>query len=167
MARKAGGGIVVTGTREIDKALAKFEVNVQKKITRKATRAGAKLVLEAAKILVPSGYGDLERSLKVKAVQKRKGKGRGRIGHSVRTGEVFFQGEQFYGGFIEFGTKERWHDSFKSTGKIEPGVHDYLRPALYQNKGPIKKLFESAMREAINEARSKRGGFRDVFARKL
>jgi HK97 gp10 family phage protein len=153
---KAGGGIVVTGTKDIDKALARFDANVQKKITRKATRAGAKLVLEAAKVLVPSGFGDLERSLKVKAMEKRKGKGRGRIGHSVRTGEGFFQGEQFYGGFLEFGTKERKHDSGKSVGAIPSGVHDYLRPALYQNKGPVKALFEQAMREAINEANRKK-----------
>lgn len=154
---KAGGGVVVTGNREIDKALALFEKKVQLKITRKATRAGAKLVMEAAKANVPLLTGDLEASFKVRTVAKRKGKGRGRIGHSVRTGEGFFQGEQFYGGFLEFGTKVRKHGSGKSTGRIEPGQHDYLREALYQNKGAVRSLFHSAMREAIMDSTRLKG----------
>ena len=158
MAQSArNGGILVTGDKFIDKALAEFDDKVQKKITRKATREGAKLVLERAKALAPWREGTLEQSLKVRAKKRSR---RGGIGHSVLASKdnSLFVGDTFYAGFLEYGTKERRHKSGKSVGRIEAGVHDFLRPALYQSTGPVRQMFNTAMKAAIGEMRAKKIG---------
>jgi len=156
--RRGGAGVIITGDVELAKALAEFEPKVQKALTRKATRAAAKLVLESAKARVPVLTGELESSLKVRAMKKRKGQRRGKkFGHSVVTGEGFFVGDQFYGGFLELGTKERYlKKSGKSVGRIPAGEHDFLRPALYDNKVAIRAIFNRVMRQVVSEARMKK-----------
>ena len=132
---KAGTGIMVTGDRELDAKLKGMPGRMQLKLSRKATRRAARgIILPDARAMAPVDTGALEKSLVVKAIRRS----RTRIGHSVQTKEGFFQGEQFYGGFQEFGTK---------TMRADP----FLRPALYSNETPIKALFVKAMKESIKE----------------
>jgi HK97 gp10 family phage protein len=155
MAKSSGRtpAVVVTGDKALDKALHAFEPKVQRALTRKATRVAAKVVQEAAVLRVPILTGTLEDSLKVRAMRKRKGKRnrRGKFGHSVIASDGFFQGDAFYGGFMEFGTKQRFHKSGKSTGEIEPRSFDFLRPALYEKKDTIRRLFTTTMRQLVLE----------------
>lgn len=155
--RKAGVGVIITGDQALDAALKEFEPKVQKALTRKATRAGAKIVLAAAQVRVPILTASLEGSLKVRAMKRRKGSRRGKkFGHSVVAGEGFFMGDQFYGGFVEFGTGQRFHGSGKSVGEITPGDYDFLRPALYESKASVRAVFQRTMKTVISEARMKK-----------
>jgi HK97 gp10 family phage protein len=146
---KAGGGVIITGDKALDALLKGLPAKVQKKLSRQATRKAAKeIVLPDAKARVPVNTGDLEESLTVKAMRRS----RTRFGHEVRTKDVFYQGDQFYGAFIEFGTKERRHKSGKSVGRIDPAKgFAYLRPAIYDNEDRIEQLYVTAMRELIAE----------------
>ena len=155
MAKRAPA-VVVTGDKELDKLLHAFEPKLQKSLTRKATRVAAKIVQEAAIRKVPIASGTLESVLKVRAMRRRKGRNRrGKFGHSVMAQDGFFMGDTFYGGFLEFGTKQRKHKSGKSVGEIEPGRWDYLRPALYENKKEIQRLFQVTLRQEIRDAAKK------------
>lgn len=146
---KAGGGVVVTGDEVLDKLLRGMPLMVQKKVSRQATRRAAKeIVLPAAQERVPFNTGDLEESLTVRAVKRSRFK----FGHEVRTKDGFYSGDQFYGAFPEFGTKERFHKSGKAVGRIDPSKNfAYLRPAVYDNEGRIRALYVSAMKEFIRE----------------
>jgi len=132
------GGVVITGVKELDLKLAGMPARLQKKLSRQATRKAAKdIVLPDAKRNVPHDTGDLERSLTVRAIKRS----RSRVGHSVETKDGFFKGNQFYGGFIEFG----WDD--------KPEGDPFLRPALYGNENRIRKLFHNALRSFIGGER--------------
>lgn len=118
---------------------------------RKATRAAAKHVLELARQFVPVDEGDLEASLTVRAMKGRRR--RGTVGASVLTREGMFRGDEFYGGFVEFGTRERFHRSGKSTGAVPAGTFDYLRRALYEGEQKAKQEFITSLREFVAEAK--------------
>lgn len=149
---KAGGGVIVTGDEALDKLLATLTPKLQKKLSRQATRKSAKdIVLPEARNRVPVDTGDLDDSLTVRAVKRSRNK----IGHMVATKDGFFKGDQFYGGMIEFGTKERAHKSGKSVGSIQPHKFAFLRPAIYDNEARIKSMYVSDVRELIAEAAAK------------
>lgn len=92
----------VVGQRELFARLRQLPPKVQRKVVRPALRAAAKVIHAEAKQLVPVRSGALQKSLKVRA-QKRK---RDSIGVNVQTGEKFFRGPVFYGGFVEYGTRK-------------------------------------------------------------
>lgn len=132
---QAGTAIVITGIEEVDRKLGNFEVNVQRKALRKATREAAKVVLDEAKRLAPVASGALKRSLRVRALKRSRVK----QGHQVQTGEGFFKGETFYGGFQEYGTK------FME-------ANEYMRPAMVSKEQAVKEKFRVEMRAAVDEA---------------
>ncbi len=146
---KAGPGSIITGDKALDRLLKGLPLMVQKKVSRQATRKAAKeIVLPEAKARVPVNTGDLEDSLSVRAVKRS----RSRFGHQVQAGEGAFKGDTWYGGPLEFGTKERKHKSGKSTGRIDPAKNfAYLRPAVYDNRPQITALYVTAMKQFINE----------------
>jgi len=67
-------------------------------------------------------------------------------------GDGFFVGDQFYGGFMEFGTKVRTTRSGAGRGAIVPRKFEFLRPAIYDNQTQIRKLFVDAVKQFIREA---------------
>lgn len=129
--------IIVTGDKEINRNLARFEANVQKKAIRKATRQAAKFVLADARAMAPRDTGLLESSLKVRAIRRTR---TGKVGHSVQTGERTFGGETFYGAFQELGTRYMQEDPF-------------MRPALWSNEMPVKQEFINEIRAEIARLR--------------
>lgn len=140
--------VVLTGDKEVDKKLAALGPKLQKKLSRQATRKAAKdIVLPAAQAAVPVDTGELEDSLKVRAVTRK----RGLLGHMVVAGDGFYIGDQYYGGFIEFGTKERATRTGLRRGSIQPSKHAYLRPAIYNNETRIRKLFVDTVRQFIQQ----------------
>lgn len=131
----AGTGVIVTGDLELDAKLSTLEKKVQKKVAKKSMRKAAKeIILPEAKNRVPVDSGALEESLVVRSLKRS----RSRIGVEVRTKEGFFKGDEFYGGFIEFGT---------ATQKAQP----FLRPAGYGNEPRIRELIIQDIKQALRE----------------
>lgn len=138
----AFASVTLTGDKELDARFKQLEPKIAKRGVSVATRAAAKDVLEEAKRLVPVDSGDLEASLTVRVARRAaRGRrlGRGVRGHTVTTREGLFQGEQFYGGFVEFGT-EKWEgDAF-------------LRPALFGREAQARAIFKKVLSQAVRNS---------------
>jgi HK97 gp10 family phage protein len=153
-ARQASAFVI--GVAEVDAILKEFPNQVRKSLASTAFRTIGKKILQDAKQQAPKKTGQLERSLKVRALQGARRRKAGKVGASIVTGERLFAGETFYGGFLEFGTKPR-HTAKpqRFVGQIRPDAFSFLRPALYRNEAYAKAQFATAVREAI-QARSRR-----------
>ncbi len=134
--------IVLTGFRRVDDRLKALPEKLLKQALRSATRDIAKLTLRMARDEAPHDTGELERSLTVKAL-KRSRRWKWFVGSSVQTREGMFTGDQFYGGFLEYGTNRRRTKSGANRG-IGP-ERAYLRPALYRFPDRKRRLFQVAL----------------------
>lgn len=135
--RTAGSGAYVDGDKELMQQLAGLEGKIGRKIAQGALRRAAKkVILPEAKAMVPVDTGQLEGSLKVKALARS----RRVFGVAVVAGEGFFKGEEFYGGFVEFGTKHMEADPF-------------LRPAGYANREKVLRLVVQDVKDQIKAMR--------------
>ena len=114
--------IRVLGDQALERKLKRLVPKLQKKILRKAMRKAIRPVLAAAKEKVPVDTGALRDSLKIRAIKPR----RGRFGVGVVTGKDLFKGDQFYGAFVELGTKKQ-------------PARPFLRPALKENEEGAKR----------------------------
>ncbi len=119
---KAGRGISITilGTKALAELLLKLPDSIARPAVKKGTRAGQKIIARATKRLAPRRTGRLVSSIKVKAMKRR----RGRVGAVVVTGKGFFQGDTFYGAFLEFGWfagKRRGGRKSRQSSHIELG----------------------------------------------
>jgi HK97 gp10 family phage protein len=148
MAFAAQPHITITGDRTVDRRLKQFGPKLAKKIFSKVIRKAAKPVLETARNAVPVDSGDLRRSLKIRA-RKRSRRNKNTVGVQVVTGERFFKGELFYGGFLEFGWRTGKRGSDKRT-QVQP--KPFLRPAYDQNKSTVRNIFQTAMKAQVEQA---------------
>ena len=146
----------ITGVEELDAKLAGMDNTLKKKALRKGSRAGAKIVQQDAIKLVPHDTGELERSLKVRAMKRTRSKrNRDRVGHSVITGNEaagasnFLRGDYHYGLYQEFGWIHYKDKQFKEGSP-------FLRPALWGNQHQVKTAFIKAVSEWLNEQEVKR-----------
>ncbi len=131
--------IVITGHKETDRALREYTPKVQKAIERKAVRRAAKPVADCAKKYAPVKTGALRDSIKVKAL-KRSRKNKGRVGVRVVTSDSdnLFQGKQYYGGFLEFGT-----------AYIEP--RPFLGRARDEMRPTVARIYHEELRRIVVE----------------
>jgi len=100
----AGGGVDITliGEKELQRKFKGLPGKLQRKIVRAAMKKAIEPVLQDAQSKAPVLTGKLKASLKVMSSNKY-----GKITTSVVTGEGFFKGDQFYGAFVELGTKHQ------------------------------------------------------------
>lgn len=152
----AKGAVVVTGDKEIDRALTHFERNLQRKYIRQATRKATKeIVLADFRKRVPVASGAYRDSATVRAIKRS----RKRIGHVLvvprkklekqyqkRYGKLpgSLEGREdwfYYPQVIEFGGDE------KAGGKA-------VRKSLYDNAGRVKVEFVQSVRRAIRDVSS-------------
>ena len=91
--------IQLDGAKELEKKLKELGAKAERKAYNQALRAGCKPIQAAAKSKVPVDSGDLKRSIKVRAGKRR----RGMREVAVQTDQGWYQGDTFYGAFLEFG----------------------------------------------------------------
>jgi HK97 gp10 family phage protein len=129
--------VAITGSKELDKALAQFTPRVQLKIERRGVRQAAKPVADRARDYAPADEGDLEESIRVRPLRRSR-KNAGRIGARIVTSESdnLFQGQQFYGAFQEFGT-----------AYVQPV--GYMRRARDEMKNTVARIFHDVVKEAV------------------
>lgn len=135
----------MTGDRQLDEYLRSLPVSVTKGGMRKATRQVAKFVWQLAMGYAPERTGALVASLKVRAAPRRRTKP-WLVSTSVRTGKSLFSGDTFYGGFLEYGTKEREHKSGKKVGRIDREKWAFLLPALFAYRESKIQMFVTELR---------------------
>lgn len=134
------GEIEVQGISELlRKLVAVGGAKFAKKALRSAIRKGGKPMLAAIKARAPVDSGDLEESLKLKAIKRT----RTGVGVTIGTSAYnsLFQGEQFYGAFQEFGT-----------AKLPP--NPFMRPGFDETKEQSVQFVGESLRADIEaEAR--------------
>ena len=80
------------------------------------------------------------------------------MGHGVYVGEGLFKGDQFYAGFLEFGTKPRQTKSGANRGRIDEQKWAFLRPALFAQAGlavPVLTKHVRRFMRTLNKSRGK------------
>jgi HK97 gp10 family phage protein len=98
--------VKISGLQHVKKALSELAPKVEKKVIRDAIRTAAKPILAEIKNLVPVGEtGDLKKSLKIRVVKKKK---KGTIAFLIgSSAKGFRNSEQYYGAFLELGTRKQ------------------------------------------------------------
>jgi len=148
--------ISVTGIAEIDAKMAAMPVSLRNKALRKGCREVAKVTLKEAKARAPKKSGDLARSLVVKATKISRKNRKVLVGVSVTTKAGMFQGDQFYGGFLELGTTQRVQKTTgRATGKIDKTRWEFLRPALSSFLERKTEIFRSTVAKWMTEQADK------------
>jgi len=122
----------IEGAKELERKLLSFEPKLGRKIIRQALRNAAKPILNAAKANVPVDTGDLKKSLKVKAMRKR----RHSYGVMIATSVGWFAGNEFYGAFLEFGTSKM-------------AARPFVRPAFDTEKENAEKIIKNDLQHGI------------------
>ena len=89
--------IYITGAKELAQALALLPANIEKNIMRGALRAGAKVISDEAKQLVPTKTNKLKNNIRLSTSAKK-----GEVSASVKAGG---KKDVFYYKFVEFGTQ--------------------------------------------------------------
>ena len=138
--KAGGGGVTLSGDVWLDKTLEEFPKALAKKLIKKSTNRAAKLVLEKARELAPVDSGDLERSIKKRALPRKQQRA-GRIGYRVGNKEGDFLGDQFYAAFVELGTSLRAPDPF---------LRDAARIV---GESKLKSMIQKDLKELIREAK--------------
>lgn len=127
---------VATGIEAIDRRLSQLEPKLQKKVIRKAQRAGAKDVLQTAKALAPVKSGRLKKNLKIRSIKRTKGQ----IGLDIGTASKDFTGDEFYSSFLIYGTE-----------KIPKGKHDFLTPAYERTNDKVRNRIIQEIQTGIEQ----------------
>jgi len=140
--------LIITGDKHVDRNMAKLTGPEQKKIIRKATRDGAKIILADARKYVPIDQGELQKAMRVRTAKGRNGRRlrKGTFGHAVAIPDT-----QFYARLLEFGTKPRSTKSGAYRGVVQPV--EFLREALYVNHRRVVRRTISVMRHWLRTIR--------------
>ena len=86
----ANQAIIVTGVKELDRALRNLEPKMQKKAIKKATRVAAKKVLAKTRSLTPKETGAMAKAFGVRAITRKIKKKTGVIKQGVsKTGHRY------------------------------------------------------------------------------
>lgn len=101
MASRTHKTLSIDGMDELTAALSRLEAFAEKDVIKKACRAGAKVVADAAKELAPEKTGRLKNAIRVRMGRVK----RGSVSALAAVGKRWFAGDEFYGAFQEFGWK--------------------------------------------------------------
>lgn len=120
--------IVITGIKEVDRALKRLAPAVQKKVVRQAMKRGLQVLASEVKAQAPSDTGATRASVKVRAVKSRR---RGSIQLEVRIGDPVSKDPNkakapdalkrtsgktgktvFYPAVVQYGSEDREADPF-------------------------------------------------------
>lgn len=126
----------VVGLRLIEKKLKLLEPKIAKGIVRKNLRAAAKPILKAAKANCPVLTGRLRKSLKIRVLKKRKSS----YALQVSPSKGWAKGEEFYGGFVEFGT-------------VDMPAQPFVRPAFDVHKKSSQKILIDGIKAGLRDAK--------------
>jgi HK97 gp10 family phage protein len=139
------GRVTLEGGAKLERKLKALDAKVSKKIVTKALRAGAKIILTAAKAAAPKQSGTLKKSLKVRAGKRKKGT----VRFVVQTATGDFKGETYYAAFLEYGHKA---GSRKLENRKVIPAKPYLGPAFDSKKEEAAKAIADSMRHGIKDA---------------
>lgn len=160
----------VEGALEIEKALGKLVIKIEKNISRRAVGAAAKVLISEMKSRVPTRTGTLKRSIGMKRMKIRKTvtviigprTGNARRQREGKNGRIIKGSDGWYGHLVEFGTlnsrtrplapgsRRKSRKSGLSTGMQ---ARPFMRPAFDSKASAAIKKMADAYREGIARGR--------------
>jgi HK97 gp10 family phage protein len=143
-------GEVVRGYDALIARLKRLEEKEIKKILRKASREATKIVQQEIAATVPEsdeGDGRLAASVSKVKAEKRSKAG---LGHKVSAGtDTPSDRLPYYAGWVELGTKDRFHKSGKYVGRIE--ARKFMRRALYENENEVLDRYGEVAKQELTK----------------
>ena len=140
--------IKVEGLENVKDAFENLDRKVQRKVARKALRAGCKLLQKEIQMAAPVGKtGELKKAVKVRA---GRASARGNVAMVVGVGKKWFTGDTFYAGFIEFG--HRVGSRKLGDKRTMVAAKDFIKAPFEQNKVAALNDVTDTMIEEIDKA---------------
>lgn len=137
--------VKVEGLRELGERMKSLSDDVNNRIARAATAAGAVVIRNAAQAKVPVDTGNLKKNIIVKRLPKGESSLTSEHIVTVRQGKLTKKqkekglGDAFYGRFVEYGTAKM-------------PARPYLRPAYDQNKERAVEAIKDRIKKRIEKA---------------
>lgn len=129
--------LFTTGVKAVDKRLENLDKKVQRKTVRTALRTAMKEVLAEARIAAPHETGDLEASLRIRALPRS----RVVTGIALIAEENRLSADSPYSAVAEFGEAD-------DSRQPDP----FLNAPLYATQGRTRRIFIQHMIRAIRQA---------------
>ena len=150
----------VRGDKAVERGLKRIVPRLRKRVLTKAMRVAMRPIMRAAKSRAPRQSGTLKKAIRMRAMRKS----RVRVGIYVAGAEQWFQGDQFYLAFQEFG----WHIGKRSsrlrsrgkwsgiggsddTRRFRPGKH-FIEGAFKAGRQKALDTFTSEVRRNLHQA---------------
>jgi HK97 gp10 family phage protein len=134
--------IRLIGLEALQQKLTQFEPKVARKYLRQGLREGAKIFQRVAKANAPRQTGALRRAIKVRAGKRNTVR--------VSIGSQWFQGDQFYAAFLEFGWKQG-NRNLKDKRKKVAGKH-YMKKSYDIAKDQASEAARESLKRLIEQA---------------
>lgn len=131
--------VVITGDKKVNRMLRKLASKDAKKVIRQASRASLDPLLMSAKSQAPFDSGRLRGAIKKRALPRSRSYIGSRV--SVGGGGKGFAGDEFYGGFQEWG----WTTP---SGRHVQG-EQYMLNAARRKKKPVLNIYREELRRRI------------------
>ena len=150
--------ITLEGAEKLERALAVMEAKVAKKITKKAMRAGAKVILRAAKARAPVDTGQMKKALTVRAARQRK-RGEASFNLSFDTKkypDLVTTSETFQGVGQARGSKRFFYPAIVEYGTSTQPAKPFMRPVFDSQKAAALRVIMGQFRKGITDARAAR-----------
>lgn len=132
--------IIIKGKAEFDRKLRELDFSMQRKDLIEVAKVGAQIIVDDARSRAPRDSGDLAEGIGMRANSKASDIHEGTV-------DVGYNQKQFYGLFVEKGTKERFNKKGKSSGRVT-ATH-FLELALELNRDRVAAAMKAKMEEII------------------
>lgn len=139
--------IQISGLQDLGRRMKALSVDMQNKVTRAATAAGAGVVRKAARAKAPRDTGNLAAALVMKRVRQSSltqeyvvavRKGKTRDVKAAKKGAGKLGQDAYYGGFVEFGT-------------VKMPARPFLRPALAESVEPATEAIKKRLKARLDK----------------
>lgn len=141
--------VVLVGHTKLDRMLSRLSRGEGREAIRKSARPALRPVQAEAKRLAPYESGQLEGHITIRAMRRS----RKRFGYRVTCGE--FEGDTFYGGFLEWGWKTGKRGSANRRQVL--GEHFMLRAATNTQRQALQIYYRELRRNILLIAQRSNG----------
>ncbi len=142
---------VVLGAKEVQHVFETLEPKLQRRALRTVFRRLGNIAKDEAARGAPVKTGMLKRSLKVRSIKRNRG---GRVGVNVISS--FKGGNQYYGTFLEYGTKDRVTKSGRRTGRVV--AKRWMESAFERKASQMLSEGQDLLKSEILRLAEQRGG---------
>lgn len=149
------GVVKIDGAEELIKRFRGLQLGQMETVLKKALKQASKPVENAVRRNAPRGTGALAENVRVGKVTRGKTDVNGHralsvvvyAGRASSTNQEFI-GDFYYLGFVEYGTKPRYHKSGKFVGQVHP--NNFMQRAFNETKSEVAAIMEGVITRELD-----------------